>query len=515
MQALETEADEELITGDALQVRRPGDPRRPRRRALRREGRPRPLPAGHRRRPPAGAHAAAAHGRRLAGHGRAAPRRPQGGDGEARPDAAERPSAHGPAAPGAGQPSPGLERPDPRPRHPVDHPRGHPAARRSASGSSTGSARPRRDRRSAPRCRSVRWPSSCPRHARASSAGAGRPPRWPRRGAAAPAEPGPVCGRYTVSTGDVAGAAVALRPRRAPGGPRGASTSRPGDEVLAVTGREGGRGVLRWGLVCTGRAASSTRRSTPGPSRWPSSRPSASRSRRGPLPGRRRRLLRVAASRGGRKQPFWITPRRPARRSPSPGCASAARRRREPAALVPIVTTAATPSLADAARPDAGHPRPGAEAAWLDPATPPADALGAARALRPGTDRLPVGTAVNDARYDGPDCLDPRRRRRPPRRCSERRRGALAPASPATTTCSRPRRLRLGGDSRPGAVERSPRCMRPGRLAFRHATTARQRRGGRRAQALAPRLPGGAGGRHRRRRHASSSAPASGWRAAS
>ena len=57
-----------------LPRRGPGDPRRARRRALRRQGLARALPQGDRRRPAAGAHAAAAHGRRLARAGRA-PRR--------------------------------------------------------------------------------------------------------------------------------------------------------------------------------------------------------------------------------------------------------------------------------------------------------------------------------------------------------------------------------------------------------------------------------------------------------
>jgi putative SOS response-associated peptidase YedK len=49
-----------------------------------------------------------------------------------------------------------------------------------------------------------------------------------------------------------------------------------------------------------------------------------------------------------------------------------------------------------------------AEAAWLDPASDPNDLRGL---LRPLPDELtavrPVGDAVNDARYDGPACLEP------------------------------------------------------------------------------------------------------------
>jgi putative SOS response-associated peptidase YedK len=51
---------------------------------------------------------------------------------------------------------------------------------------------------------------------------------------------------------------------------------------------------------------------------------------------------------------------------------------------------------------------PGAETAWLDSATP----VEALPELLTGLDAArtalhPVGTAVNDARYDGPECLDP------------------------------------------------------------------------------------------------------------
>ena len=51
---------------------------------------------------------------------------------------------------------------------------------------------------------------------------------------------------------------------------------------------------------------------------------------------------------------------------------------------------------------------PDAEAAWLDAATPP----GALQELLHGlpaehTALRAVGSAVNDARYDGPECLAP------------------------------------------------------------------------------------------------------------
>ena len=49
-----------------------------------------------------------------------------------------------------------------------------------------------------------------------------------------------------------------------------------------------------------------------------------------------------------------------------------------------------------------------AEAAWLDPATPPATLLELLAPLDPGATAMrEVGTAVNDARHDAEDCLDP------------------------------------------------------------------------------------------------------------
>lgn len=50
----------------------------------------------------------------------------------------------------------------------------------------------------------------------------------------------------------------------------------------------------------------------------------------------------------------------------------------------------------------------GAEHTWLDQATPPAALRELLHGLSPSETALqPVGPAVNDARYDGPDCLSP------------------------------------------------------------------------------------------------------------
>jgi putative SOS response-associated peptidase YedK len=73
-----------------------------------------------------------------------------------------------------------------------------------------------------------------------------------------------------------------------------------------------------------------------------------------------------------------------------------------------IITTAASSAIAPL------HDRmpvilaPDAEAAWLEPAQPPARLREMLVGLSPGDTALrPVGPAVNDARYDGPDCLAP------------------------------------------------------------------------------------------------------------
>jgi len=73
-----------------------------------------------------------------------------------------------------------------------------------------------------------------------------------------------------------------------------------------------------------------------------------------------------------------------------------------------ILTTAANPAIA------ALHDRmsiilePDAEAAWLDAATPRPELERLLAGLRPAETALhAVGPAVNDARYDGPECLAP------------------------------------------------------------------------------------------------------------
>jgi putative SOS response-associated peptidase YedK len=200
-----------------------------------------------------------------------------------------------------------------------------------------------------------------------------------------------MCGRYTVAAGDLAGLRsrfglderVELRRR---------FNVAPGDDVVAVT--PAGATLLRWGFLrdsayttINARAESLAERAT-----W-----------RNALSDRR--CLIVAdgffewqKTPDGRKQPYWIT-----REDHAPfafaGLAS-------DWGTCAIVTTTAAPEIADL------HDRmpvilePALEEAWLSPQTP----VGAAQdMLRPfeHTAHLAVSTAVNDARYDGPACLEP------------------------------------------------------------------------------------------------------------
>ena len=221
-----------------------------------------------------------------------------------------------------------------------------------------------------------------------------------------------MCGRYTLATPDPS----ALRARFPVG--EGVEIRRrfnvaPGDDVLAVTadrdGAPGGR-LLRWGLVPhwaqdprTGYKMINARAETI------LERPAyrdAFRTRRcliladgfyewGPRPG-------LA------KQPWWIT-----RADGAPFAFAglwATWRAPDDAALrtCTIVTTRAAPSLARL------HDRmpvilePGAEQVWLDGAAAPGELE---ELLRPLPDaelaKRMVGSAVNDARYDGPECLEP------------------------------------------------------------------------------------------------------------
>lgn len=224
-----------------------------------------------------------------------------------------------------------------------------------------------------------------------------------------------MCGRYTLTTPDPAdlrarfpvGEAVEIRQR---------FNVAPGDDVLAVTtDREGqARGeLLRWGLV-------------PSWANEPDARLKMINARvetvterpafRQPF-GRFRCLIIAdgfyewqagpdAAGRAApRKQAFHITTGA-GRPFAFAGLWSIWRGEQSKLRSCAILTTAANSAVASL------HDRmpvilaPDAEAAWLDPATPREELIAMLTPLDSADTVLrPVGPAVNDARYDGPECL--------------------------------------------------------------------------------------------------------------
>jgi putative SOS response-associated peptidase YedK len=229
-----------------------------------------------------------------------------------------------------------------------------------------------------------------------------------------------MCGRYTLAAPDPAqlrarfpiGESIVIRQRY---------NVAPGDEVLAVTtDRDGNpRGEeLRWGLVPswasdpkTGLKMINARVETA--AEKPAFRTAMERFR----------CLIIADGfyewqprPGQPKQPFWITR---ADHQPfafaglwskwRPRSADGEFDRQAPALRTcTILTAAANPAIASL------HDRmpvilaPEEERAWLSPGTGAADLRSLLHGLSAEqTATTPVGTAVNDARYDGPECLDP------------------------------------------------------------------------------------------------------------
>jgi putative SOS response-associated peptidase YedK len=221
-----------------------------------------------------------------------------------------------------------------------------------------------------------------------------------------------MCGRYTLATPDPS----ALRARFPLGEHlelRRRFNVAPGDDVVAITTSRAGepRGeLLRWGLVphwagdpqggykmINARAETITER--------PAYRDAFAR----------RRCLIVADGfyewqprPGLPKQPWWIT------RADGEPFAFAGLwstwhgPRDEVLRTCAIVTTGASVSLREL------HDRmpvildPGVEAAWLDPGAANGELREVLAALPDAAvARRAVGDAVNDARFDGPECLDP------------------------------------------------------------------------------------------------------------
>jgi putative SOS response-associated peptidase YedK len=221
-----------------------------------------------------------------------------------------------------------------------------------------------------------------------------------------------VCGRYTLATPNPAevrgrfpiGEAIEVRRRY---------NVAPGDEVLAVTTDKEGRSrgeLLRWGLVPswakqpdTGLKMINARVETVG------ERPAYRRA------FERYRCLIVAdgfyewrRQPAGPKQAFHIA------RADGGLFAFAGlwsiwhSEDGQTLRTCTILTTAANAAIAPL------HDRmpvilaPEAESAWLEPADSPEHLRRLLGGLDPGGTALrPVGPAVNDARYDGPDCLAP------------------------------------------------------------------------------------------------------------
>jgi putative SOS response-associated peptidase YedK len=220
-----------------------------------------------------------------------------------------------------------------------------------------------------------------------------------------------MCGRYTLAStmpGELRrrfplGESVEIRRR---------FNVAPGDDVLAVVMREGGPtgALLRWGLVppwaddpSAGFKMINARAETV------ADKPAY----RGPF--ERGRCLIVADGfyewqRDGARQPFHITRGdggpfafaglRTAWRDPSDPDGELLR-------TCTILTTAANPVVTHI------HPRmpvildPADEDEWLDPGTPPPRLHAMLHALPDAqTHARAVSKAVNDARYDGPECLE-------------------------------------------------------------------------------------------------------------
>jgi putative SOS response-associated peptidase YedK len=224
-----------------------------------------------------------------------------------------------------------------------------------------------------------------------------------------------VCGRYTLAAPDPGhirvrfpiGEAVEIRRR---------FNVAPGDDVLAVTTDRAGtpRGeLLRWGLVPHwADAPASPHKMINARSETLDQRPAfreAFNRFRCLIPADGFYEWAVADPRGpvGRpvKQAFHIT-RGDGEPFAFAGLWSIWRRGEAQIRSCSIITTTANPAVAPL------HDRmpvilePGAEATWLDPATPRPELVDLLRPL-PAADTSirPVGPAVNDARYDGPECL--------------------------------------------------------------------------------------------------------------
>lgn len=225
-----------------------------------------------------------------------------------------------------------------------------------------------------------------------------------------------MCGRYTLSAPDTGmlcsrfGLAGAMPVERR-------YNIAPGDEVLSVVAGDHGAAAtrLRWGLVPHWAAD----RRNVGLSMINARAETVCNKPAFRSAFERRRCLIIAdgfyewrrlEEHGARapKQAYWITRADHAPFAFAGLWATARTPQGETLRTCAIVTTAANPKL------EAIHDRmpvildAEAEAAWLDAASGTDELRALLRALPDDAIALrPVGSAVNDARYDGPECLEP------------------------------------------------------------------------------------------------------------
>ena len=106
---------------------------------------------------------------------------------------------------------------------------------------------------------------------------------------------------------------------------------------------------------------------------------------------------------GGEKQPYWIRPR-DAEMFSLAGLWERWEKGEDPVETFTVLTTAASPALADIHHRQPVIVEEGDVDEWLDPASPADRRLGMARGACEGPfDRWAVSRAVNNARNDGPE----------------------------------------------------------------------------------------------------------------
>jgi putative SOS response-associated peptidase YedK len=218
-----------------------------------------------------------------------------------------------------------------------------------------------------------------------------------------------MCGRYTLTRTDTGqlrarfglDERLDVRPRY---------NVAPGDHVVSVlAGDQAPRGeLLRWGLVPHWAADPSelANRTINARAETVAEKPAF----RDAFARRRCLVLADGFFEWSEGVPHWIT-RADAEPFAFAGLWAAWRPPGAPEAVEPLRSCAIVTTQASASLSGLHHRMPvmlerADEQAWIDPATPPAALHGL---LRPyaATAHRPVSRAVNDARHDAPDCLDP------------------------------------------------------------------------------------------------------------